>query len=161
MEEYKFDLVIKGTLRAYSPEHAEDRIEELTDALFDDDGVYSSQKVLKIGDKISPLQTNLSFTADIRELIRADLTKIAYDILQDLEEFTVKPSIFDRTNYIEVRKLILGKIKKYKQHERWETPEGLNFINKMTDELVGEIYSCVNTQVARDIIGGIEEVKSK
>lgn len=161
MMEYKFDLVIKGTIRAYSPEHAEDRIKELTKEVFNYDGIYSSQEVIKIGDKISPLQTNLYITSDIRGLIKANFNTLVHDILYGLEEFTKKPPIFDRSNYIDVRERILDKVAKYKSGDRWSTPEGEKMIERMTDGLVDEIYSHVVNQIARDIIGGIEEVKKE
>jgi hypothetical protein len=158
MEEYKFDLVIKGHIRAYSPEHAEDSIKELTDALFNADGVYSSQEILKIGDKISPLQTNIYITSETRELLKSCFDALVKDIFEDIEEFTTKPSIFDRTNYNDVRNSILKKMEKYKS-ERFGTTSGERYIDAMVNSISNEIYTSVVAQISRDIIGGIEEVK--
>lgn len=158
MEEYNFDLVIKGTLRAYSPEHAEDEIKELTDALFHGDGTYSSQVVLKIGDKISPLQTNIYITSETRALLKSCFNTLVKDIFDDIEEFTTKPPIFDRTDYNEVRSIILKKMEKYKNKEyRYGRVDGEKYIDKMVDHIADELYTTVVTQVARDIIGGIEK----
>jgi hypothetical protein len=155
MQEYQFDLVIKGTLRAYSPEHAEDTIEELTNALFDHNGVYSSQIVLKIGDNISPLRMNLNITTDIHEHIKECFNTFILDIFRDIEEFTVKPAIFDRTDYNDVRNRILEKIELYKM-SNYKLSGGQKTVKKMTDRLTNEIYCDIKKQLARDIIGGIE-----
>lgn len=158
MEEYTYEVVIRSVIRAYSPEHAKDRIDEILYNSFGKMNISNQYRALKIGDEITTLRSDLDIGDEIGKRVKTCLKELVKDIFKDIEVFTEKTlPIFDRTNYYEVREKLLEKMEKY------TSGEGRSIVNHMAEVTGKQVSREIRDSISEAMIGGVkfpEEVTS-
>ena len=133
MERIPFKLVITGDVSAYNQEHAADIIEEVVGDMRN--AIHASRvtKVLQTGDNIRDICTNIDLPFDAgKKEIESYYKDFIREILKDLEEVIPKPpALFDKTDYIKTRNIILERIVKWKRmDETWGWNNQKQFIEE-------------------------------
>lgn len=132
MEEIPFTIIFRGVANVYSKEHAEDVIhnieknviEELRDANtfgtdFGDTHYSLRNVTTKIGDDLYVDFHRDVFPSLLNYEIKYEIEVIVNSFLDAVAEKLEKPPIFDRRDYIEIRKNILNEISILKGDQSW------------------------------------------
>lgn len=160
MEEIPFTIVFRGVANVYSKEHAEDVIrdieknvsEELRDANtfgtdFGDTHYSLRNVTTKIGDdvyvdfrrELLPIFLDTEITQEIKGIVNSFLDSVA--------ETLKKPPMFDRRDYIEVRKNILNEISILKGEQSWIS----------RSQLISESAKRIEKRVRKDFEDNLKE----